>query len=326
MFVRSSNGGRLRSLLLGGVSLTVMAALAASPAHATVSATYSYTLSGNTTPQSITSASSVDLLPSSSDNAGNSVFGHDYASNTATFGTRSSGQDTFQINGSATYRQTVTNTGPGAVREVLSYTIAAGQLSVQATAGTVGGQSGALTAVISVTKAGITTTPLNYASSMTWNSVTQTTPAFTESGLTLNPAGPTLSANNGNYFFNPYNGTVDLGLFAPGDSEDISYTLVSTSTGSTVGTPNTGGYGGYGGYGGFNQPTATIGIGGGGSFTSTGSAVARIGDPLGVAGIPAGALPFTVTSTPATAVPEPASMAALGAGLATLAFARRRRL
>jgi hypothetical protein len=87
--------------------------------------------------------------------------------------------------------------------------------------------------------------------------------------------------------FTPYSYAVPLGVLAPGQSEDVVYTL-------TASAQQTGGFEGYGG------------------------GISTVGDPFGVQGGPA----FEVEMAP---VPLPAPLELMAAGLSMLAMMARRR-
>ena len=135
------------------------------------------------------------------------------------------------------------------------------------------------------------------------------TPVLTTAGTVLNPGAEVLNPGSGSYNWDSYLGTISLGTLAPGDSLNVAYLLASYTSGILAGCGGGEGYGGYGGENGYG--------GYGGLSCSNGYAEARIGDPIQISGSQ-----FQLNSTVAT--PEPASMAVLGAGLAALAFRRRR--
>ena len=119
----------------------------------------------------------------------------------------------------------------------------------------------------------------------------------------LNASGATLGTGSGNYSWSAYTGTVSLGTLLPGQSETIDYLLNSSASGqkSTA----------------LGQLVSSVGVVVIGGTTDT--AIGRIGDPSTFAGTGG---PFNIIT--ASSVPEPASMVILGAGLAGLAFMRRR--
>ncbi|MBS0638451.1 MAG: PEP-CTERM sorting domain-containing protein [Proteobacteria bacterium] len=156
-------------------------------------------------------------------------------------------------------------------------------------------------------------------------------PIFQEtgaSGLNLNPGGLSTGINFGTYAWDSYASSISLGTLLAGQSVIIDYVIGSSADGTTTPGFSPGcGYGyGYGGecYGGpiftaFNNVCAGESLifdGCGSGFYALGSAIGRFGDPLNFG---------DTASIALVPVPEPASMGVLGAGVAGLAFMRRRR-
>jgi hypothetical protein len=300
-----------RLLLLAGCSGIAVVAMGAVSAMAqtSISAGSSWTLgtgllttTGNSF-QATPAFPAPNIFPSASDINNNSIFGHVYGDPTggSFFGSRSSGEGNFTITGTLDYQTTFVNATGGIINPSLAFTIDAGELNVSLPAGATSANA-SLTAVVTESINGGPATKLfNYASSMSVTDPTQD-PTFSETGATFNAGGPTLNAGQGDYAWAPYSGDVSLGALNPGDSVLLDYTLVSNANG---GGDCTGG-GGYG----VAAIGATIGIGGG---SSCDTALARVGDPN------------QITANSPFDLPEPASAAVLGAGMASLAFMRRRR-
>jgi PEP-CTERM motif len=283
-----------------------------------LSATSTYSVDGGSS-QMDSAASPPDLTdpnisPSASGVDGSTVFGHDYSTQPTgsyQFGSRSSGMSTYSITGSANYTDTFTVGASGAY--AFQFDLDAGEMSVSIPTGVDGQQSSSLQVVITETiGSGAPVTLFDYNASMSVLS-SGVLPTFTETGATLNSAGPTKSAGSGDYVWNVYQGSVSIGSLAQGEVVTISETITSSATGTSDPQSCSGG----GGNAVFEAVTSAITDGGGGAC---GSALARIGDPptldaLAPSVVPAG-----------SPVPEPATWGLLGLGFASLALIRRRRM
>ncbi len=299
----SRNQFRAR-LLLTGSTLALGVAMAIAPAAAvTITSTYQYTVGTGSTVSATTSSAPTDQLPSASDGLGNFVFGHNYGSVNGTFGTRSSGSGDFSISGSTDYSTVLTNLTGAPQTYSMNFVIESGNLNLNAN-GVVGFFNSAISAAVTLTGPGGTTSPFSYSASLFLPSASASTPFFAESGAVLNASGATFGTGSGDYSWSAYTGIVSLGTLLPGQSETIDYLLTSSASGqkSTILGQLVSSVTAYGGYGG-----------------TTDTAVGRIGDPSTFAGTGG---PFNIIT--ASSVPEPASMVILGAGLAGLAFMRRR--
>lgn len=275
-----------------------------------LSASAAYSLAGGSTVTVPNPASPPnDIYPSDSDGT-NSIFGHVYSYANGINGSRSSGTNTYSINGTSEYTTTYTNTGSTAAAYYFDFEIAAGELSVSLPGAATGTQSASLSAKILVN--GVAA--FDYESSM--SIATGGSPAFTESGAVLNPSGASATATSDDYFWSAFDASVFLGTLNPGQSVTVDYTLFSSAIGAMtdVGTCSSGGYGGYGGY-----ILASLSYGGG-STSCVSTALARIGDPFN-----GGGTPVDPPASFGIAAPEPTTLALLGVGLSSLAFARRRR-
>ena len=279
-----------------------------------LSATSTYSVDGSapatTSASAPPDATDPDISPSASDPNGSSVFGHDYSyspTGSYAFGSRSSGISTYSITGSANYTDTFTVGASGAY--AFNFNLDAGEMSVSIPTGVDGQQSSSLQVVITETiGSGAPITLFDYNASMSVLS-SGVLPTFTETGATLNSAGPTESAGSGDYVWNVYQGSVSLGSLALGEVVTISETIISSATGTSDPQSCSGG----GGNAVFEAVTSAITGGGGGAC---GSALARIGDPPSLDALAPSVVP----------VPEPATWGLLGLGFASLALIRRRRM
>jgi len=291
---------RLRSALLSATSVSALLALTLGHAQATtLTAQDSMTLDGQAfTPNMQTDPSSVDLFDSQTGPSGSSGFVHAYGDvPTLTFGARSSGSGSnWNVDSKFTFDQTITNTSSVAQSYSLQFTVDNGQVSNFGSP-----TSGSMSSTFSIN--------LKFGSNLAASTDVEVDTDSSGSTLTLTGfnLGGTASADSSSYTWSPITETVALGTLDPGASADLNYVMESLAIGNNAACASSIGSGGF-------EALAVVGSGG---FSSCND-IARSGDP--VDGITTGG--FAVTST---AVPEPASMALLGAGLAGLALARRRR-
>ena len=150
-----------------------------------------------------------------------------------------------------------------------------------------------------------------------------------EATLTTNDSGSSLTTNgtvlgsytagSDFYSWSPFSGTLDLGIFGVGESFTLEYDIFTLATSNGVGSAEicVGGYGDYG-------------YGDGGEFGGEGycytedatSARSQFGDPNGLSSMP---IDDTTVTGKQASVSEDASFLLFGAGLAGLAFSRRRK-
>ncbi len=141
-----------------------------------------------------------------------------------------------------------------------------------------------------------------------------------DTGSSLTTTGTMLgsyTAGSDWYSWGTYSGTLDLGVFNPGESFLLEYDIFTFAESNVDRLVVGGGECGYGGRG--NDELWLDEACGNWFVTSAGS---RFGDPNGISGMPIN--PTTVTSS-SVSVPEPGLLFLLGAGVAGLAFARRNR-
>jgi hypothetical protein len=274
-------------------------------------------------PQTVSAARPSDLTDpnifvSATGLQGSTVFGHDYSSQPTgiyQFGSRSSGQSINSITGSANYTDAFTVGAGGAY--AFSFDLDAGELSVSLPEIDHGTQSASLRVLITETIGSGNPTPLfDYNASMSaiGPSLNAT---FSETGATLNPAGPTLPFGAGDYVWDVYHGSVGLGTLTSGELVTISETIFSSATGTSDPVLCAGS--GTGGNGGGGNESFALAFAADSSPTPCATALARIGDP------PTITTPIAAPSVVLGTIPEPATFGVLGAGLASLVLVRRRR-
>lgn len=293
---------RFRRLLLASCSGLAMAFATGHADAASITVGYTYTLNGGPLQSdSQTSATAVDLSPYDSDSPGNSIFGHEYGYEQGWFGTRSSGTGNFTKTGSSLWSDTITNIWGAPTAVTLNFLVDNGEVGV-GMPGTTGSFSAGVAAEIKLDGVAVFSSTADMAID------NGGTPTFNTTGTVLNPGGESLSDGSGYYSWGPYEGSIYLGLLDVSESVTVEYLLTSYANGSLPDCGSSGyGYGGYGyGYG-----AADSGI-----DCYLGNSIGRIGDPLSIEG--EGPSQFDIQT------PEPASAAMLGAGLAALAFRRRK--
>jgi hypothetical protein len=293
---------RFRRLLLGSCSGLALAFAAGHAEAVSITVGYTYTVNGGSLQSdSQVSSSFVDLTPYEEDGNGNGIFGHDYGYEQGWFGTRSSGTGNFTKTGSSLWSDTITNTWGAPTAITVNFLVDNGEVGVSMP-NTPGSYSAGVAAEIKVDG------NVLFSSTADMSITDGGMPTFNTTGTVLNPGGESLSEGSGSYSWAPYSGSIFLGLLDVDESFTVEYLLTSYANGSLPDCGTGGGGYGYGyGYG----PTDS------GVSCYLGQSVGRIGDPLNIE--TNGPNQFDV------ATPEPASAAMLGAGLAALAFRRRRR-
>lgn len=144
----------------------------------------------------------------------------------------------------------------------------------------------------------------------------QATLVSTDSGTTLTTSGielGTYTTGSDYYSWGTYTGTLDLGVFNPGEGFLLEYDILTSANSNA--SSSLFGCEGYGGLGDDNWWWLEEM---GSCFTNYGAS--RFGDPNGINGMPIS--PLTVTSV---SVPEPSMLFLLAGGVAGLAFAGRKR-
>ncbi len=144
----------------------------------------------------------------------------------------------------------------------------------------------------------------------------QATLMSTDSGTILTTGGielGTYTTDSDYYSWGTYTGTLDLGIFNPGESFLLEYDILTSADSNVSSSFDCGGdgYGSPGNDGWWEEEFGSC-------YSNYG--VSRFGDPFGINGMPIS--PLTVTNV---SVPEPSMLFLLAGGVAGLAFAGRKR-
>lgn len=267
-------------------------------------------------PITTSSYASVDLFGTANGGAGSDVLYHSYGATDGNFGSRVSGNGTYNISSSFLYRDTVTNLAGVAQSYALDFTIAPGELSVYAGQPLQAGQSlyAAYAIAVQITSLSGTSHLFDSAADLSLDSSGL---VFNDSGVTS--LGGTLAGQQ--YAWHFFSESLDLGTFASGESFTLDYYLTTTATGN-VGScgalePEAG-----------NDLTQPVELGGEAEVEGNselinfpcGGSLARSGDPLLLGNISSHQLLSTA------AVPEPGMLLLLGVGLIGMAGTRLRKL
>lgn len=290
----------IRTTSLIALPLALMALAPA--AHAlSMNATANWTV-GLTDPAGSASASassgSVDIGAWHNDttNSANSVFYHTYGDDAGNFGSRSSGNGNFDIDGQYSFNNTYTASGS---TSLFSFHVVPGELAFYGSAGLTGTDQLTASYFLDILLNGVSI----------WSSGAKLEQNGGSVNL-INQVGASLgsyTAGSFQYNMNDYTNTLTLNDYATinnGDTYTIDYVLTTKATGNltcTGSSSNTSG-------GGAADPTKPENHDSTGNTDPCAGAVARIGDPFGVHD-----------------VPEPSTIALLGLGLAGFGIARRRK-
>jgi len=247
----------------------------------------------------------VDVLGSDTDTTGNNIFYHTYGGDNGVFGSRSSGEGSYEVDGQYSFRETYTASGGAAA---FSFEIIPGEIETS-TSGSplIGGDELFASYALEIFLNG----------SRIWNSAAEILEMST--GVNLDKTGTDIGGvqSGGRYAWGTYNETLDLGNFASGETLEISFDLTTDAYGILNNTAGCFGNGESEEDEGV-APLAVAATDEG----SCGGSIARIGDPNSLTG----GNTFVVTGVnPGTgAMPSPGGAALLVAGLAGLRLRRLR--
>jgi hypothetical protein len=323
----------LRHLLeLKPATLAVALALCGAPLAAqaaTISLTASYSLNGGGVQDGLTAPGasfSGDLPPYPTSSGSDfylfeqqgisNAFFHTYGfvSNPTYFGARASGEGQWTAGTSANYSTVFTNNGTTAIPLSLSFMVDAGDV------GLFGSGTGMAELLLRVRVNGT-----DVARDQTTIVTDANGTTCTENDLGTSLAGYATCGGNANanqVFANGGLFTVSLGLLGVGQTFDIDYDIIATTSGTfSGGAVNCNFESGYGGYEG-GEPTLQA-VSEGNSFCPTFNGIARSGDPFN---LPINDNAPSINFDPSLNVPIPGTLALVGlAGAVGLASKRRRR-
>lgn len=250
---------------------------------------------------------SVDILGGDG-NPGGSVFYHTFGNSAGVFGSRVSGDGTFDITGAFSYSENVTNTSGVAQNYGFDFNVIPGEIRVDSFGPLSLGDFAAA----------------DYSIEVMLTTTAGTTSVFdSAANIGLDDSGVVSFADTGSSslggVFSPFPGggqyswlnvlfSLDLGVFAPGESFTLDYLLTTNASGR---------FDGPCGFGGGEGEFFLAAIDGGEGCVSAGS---RSGDPLGGQGFG-----NTLTLTQVAVVPEPGSLLLMGAAAFGLGAMRKRK-